>query len=99
MKRIFLSLGFSGRPEKEVREEINKAMEAIRKMRPDEELEFVHNYEYTGANNIECLGQAIKQLSTCDEAYFINHWSRHKGCMVEMYLCMTYDIKYDFVCV
>ena len=36
MKRIFLSLGFSARPERIVREEIEKAIEAIKAERPHE---------------------------------------------------------------
>lgn len=98
MKRIFLSLGFSGRTEEAVRSDIDKAKELISSKYINEEIEFVHNYEYTGANRVECLGEAIKKMSTCDIVYFINNWHlSHNGSMIEKYICGLYDIPWKLL--
>lgn len=93
-RRIFLSLGFSGRSEDAIMEEIDKAKEIISKINPEEELEFIHNYEYKGSNRIECLGEAIKKMSTCDIVYFIGHWYKHNGCLIEETVCELYNIPH-----
>ena len=94
MKRIFLSLGFRGRSEKDIMKDIYKAEEIITLSYPDEDIEFVHNYDYVGNNSVECLGEAIKKMSTCDEVYFINNWVDHKGCRIENKVCILYAIPY-----
>lgn len=93
MKRIFLSLGFSGRSEKDVMDEIDLAKKLIL-FDCDEELEFVHNFDYVGVTRVECLGEAIKKMSTCDMVYFINNWEEHKGCIIEKQVCELYKIPY-----
>ena len=93
MKRIFLSLGFSGRTEKDIIEDINFA-KTLLVSHYDEELEIIHNYDYNGNNRVECLGEAIKKLSTCDIVCFINNWRNHKGCVIEKEICKAYDIPY-----
>lgn len=92
MKRIFLSLGFSGRKEEDVRNDIDKAKKLISLDFKNEEIEFVHNYDYIGNNRIECLGEAIKKISTCDCVYFIDNWWKHKGCVIEYEVCKNYEI-------
>lgn len=97
MKKIFLSLGFNGRTEEDVMSDIDNAKKWICSNYPEEEFEFVHNYDYIGGNRIECLGEAIKKMSTCDHVYFINDWFFHKGCMVEKKVCELYKIEHDSI--
>ena len=97
MKRIFLSLGFSGRSEEKVMEDINNAKEYIKSIHKDEEIEFIHNYYYNGVNRVECLGEAIKKMSACDFVYFINNWSDHKGCVIENNICELYNINHGTI--
>ena len=92
MKKIFLSLGFSGRPEEIIRKEIEGAKELIKSYYHDEKLEFIHNYDYTGDNSVECLGEAIKKISECDKVYFINNWYDYNGCIIEKKVCEIYYI-------
>lgn len=100
MKKIFLSLGFNGKPETIIMDEINRAKQEISSKFPDEEqIEFVHNYEYEGSNRVECLGEAIKKMATCDFVYFINEWYEHKGCLIEMQVCNLYQINHTSIIV
>lgn len=94
MKKIFLSLGFSGRKEKDIIEDIDYAKALLIAHYENDELEFVHNYYYNGNNKVECLGEAIKKLSTCDLVCFINNWRDHKGCLIEKEVCKLYEISY-----
>jgi len=41
---------------------------------------------------VYCLGEAIKLLSTCDEALFSEDYDDAKGCRVEMAVCDIYHI-------
>jgi hypothetical protein len=93
MKKIFLSLGFSGRTKEEIQKEIEAAKDYIkRSYYPDEEVQFVDNYDYAGSNRVECLGEAIKKMSVCDKVYFINNWFSYKGCLIEKKVCYDYNI-------
>ena len=92
MKKVFLSLGFSGRTKEEIMNDIEKAKEIIIKYNPDEEIEFIHNYDYESDNRLECLGEAIKKMSTCSEVYFIGYWDKYRGCKAEFYICELYNI-------
>lgn len=99
MKRVFLSLGFSDRPESDVMDDISKAEELITSYYPNEELDFIHNYDYIGHSRVECLGQAIKKMAICDIVYFINDWDKHKGCIIEHKVCELYGIEHKFIIV
>jgi hypothetical protein len=92
--KVFLSLGFSGRPEAEVKKEIDDAINFIKMYYPDTEFEFIHNYDYEGNNRVECLGEAIKKMSACDRVYFINKWRKHNGCLIEKNICEIYNIPH-----
>ena len=97
MKKIFLSLGFKERSTENIIRDIGKAIRLITPLYPDEELKFIHNYDYVGVNRIECIGEAIKKMSTCDKVYFINDWFNYNGCIVEMQVCELYDMEYETI--
>ena len=94
MMKIFLSLPFSGRTKEEVIQDIENAKELISTKYPDQDLEFIHNYDYEGVNRVECLGEAIKKMATCDKVYLINDWFSHKGCIIEKTVCELYDLHF-----
>lgn len=100
MKRIFLSLGFRGKGEERILNEIDKMKEKITSYYPNEELEFVHNYFYQGNNRVECLGEALKKMSTCDIVYFLTDdlmYNIFKGCHIEKKVCEIYNITHKFI--
>lgn len=97
MRRIFLSLGFVKKPVLEVMYDISKAQEMITPHYKDKSIEFIHNYDYTATNKIECLGEAIKNMSSCDIVYFINDWSDHDECIVQKKVCELYNIEHKII--
>ena len=79
-----------------------------------EEIEFVHNFKemevttntfdpFDGERKTPALyylGRAINKMAYCDGVYFGNGWSKARGCMIEMEICVKYGIprfinKYD----
>ena len=105
MKKVFLSLGFKGKTEEQVNNEIEKAKKRIAAYYECGEdlefvnVEFIHNYDYVGVNRVECLGEAIKKMSRCDKVYFINDWFNYNGCSIEKEICELYDISHETVIV
>ena len=95
MKTIFLSLGFHGRTESEVMEKIEEMKKIAITRNPNQDIKFIHNYDYNGENRVECLGEAIKKMSSCDYVYF-NYCdiSKHKGCQIEKKICELYNINH-----
>lgn len=95
MKKVFISVGMTGRAEIEVRNDIKRASENIRKLY-GKEVEIVHNYDCVapeGAERLWYLGEAIKQLGDCDVCYFVRNWMLSDGCLVERYICGLYSIN------
>ena len=98
MKRVFLSLGMRGRSDDSIIEDIYNAKEFISsKYYPSEQVEFIHNFDYSSNNMVECLGEAIKKMSSCDHAYFINKWYKHDECIIEKHVCELYDIPHTVI--
>ena len=93
-KRVFLSLGFRNRTEEEIISDIEQAKNIIISEYPYDEFEFIHNYYYEGDNRVECLGEAIKKMSTCHIAAFISGWPNYRGCKAELEICRSYNIPH-----
>lgn len=94
MKKVFISVGMSGRNEIDVRNDIKRASENIRKLY-GEEVEIVHNYDCVapeGSGRLYYLGEAIKQLGDCDVCYFVRNWALSDGCVAERHVCGLYSI-------
>lgn len=104
MKKIFLSLPMSGRSDEEIQAQIEEMKAEFLLKNPfceGEEIVFVDNLE----NDIDpsrCidvktepllyLGEAIRKLAYCDGVYFGKGWSKARGCMIEMEVCVKYGI-------
>ena len=106
MKKIFLSLPMSGRSDEEIMAQIEEMKARFLLKNPfgkGEEIIFVDNLE----NDIDpssCidvktepllyLGEAIRKLAYCDGVYFGKGWSKARGCLIEMEVCVKYSIPY-----
>lgn len=104
MKKIFLSLPMSGRSDEDIQAQILEMKAEFLLKNPfykGEQIVFVDNLE----NDIDpsrCvdvktapllyLGEAIRKLAYCDGVYFGNGWSKARGCLIEMEVCVKYDI-------
>lgn len=96
MRKIFISVPMTGREEIDVRNDIKKASENIRKLY-GEDFEIIHNYDYKAPENAErlwYLGEAIKQLGECDICWFVDGWRKSNGCTIEYCICRHYGIKF-----
>ena len=94
MKKVFISVGMTGRAEIDVRNDIKRASENIRKLY-GKDVEIVHNYDCVapeGSGRLYYLGEAIKQLGECDVCYFVRNWEHSDGCVVERHICGLYSI-------
>ena len=96
MKRVFISVGMSGRPEEEVKQDLWRARYNIAKHFAPEQVEIVDNYSTVGpegCGRLWYLGEAIKLLGTCDAVYFTKGYSNHNGCIIERGICDLYGIE------
>lgn len=41
-----------------------------------------------------CMGKTIEKLLECDEVIFADGWADSKGCRLEHYACVNYEIPY-----
>lgn len=104
MKRIFLSLPMSGRNDEEIEKQYYEMVEKFidAKLFDDEDIIFDWNFNYTPEKNASpvitepllYLGEAIQKMAYCDGVYFGKGWSKARGCLIEMEVCVKYDIPY-----
>lgn len=95
--RVFISQPMNGKTYSEIKNERKKAIEAVRKEYPDEEIEFIDNLfeeDYEISNPMWCLGNSITLLSDADLAYFADGWQDARGCRIEFECAMAYGIKF-----
>ena len=96
MKKVFLSVGFKDRDEKEIRRRFGKLMRMWTMAFPDDEFEFVENYSEPGpedAGRLWYLGRAIQKLGDCDAVVFDNDYDNFTGCLTEEYVSEMYGIE------
>ena len=95
--RVFISQPMNGKTYSEIKNERKKAIEAVRKEYPDEEIKIIDNLleeDYEIANPMWCLGNSIELLSTADVAYFAEGWNNARGCRIEFICAYEYGIKF-----
>lgn len=97
--KVFLSLGMSGREEKDVLNDIEEATTYIHSLFPDYEI--VHTYFQEEAPKdaglTYYLGKSIQVLGGCDQVWFINDWENYRGCRIEHEICELYGIPYSYL--
>lgn len=94
MKKVFISVPMNGREEFDIRIDIKRASENIRKIY-GEDVEIIHNYDCVAPENagrLWYLGEAIKQLGKCDICYFVDGWAESNGCRIEHEICDLYEV-------
>lgn len=108
MYTVFISTPMHGKTKKEVEKRLidisRKAMDAacIKFGWKHDEVWWSSNVDcpLPGPLNknprIFCLGNAIKELSTVDAVYFDEGWEYSKGCNVERYVALNYEIPVLF---
>lgn len=97
---VFISLPMSGIPDDMIREDIQKAKDAylVVTKRNIQDVAFVDNMSCqmpvgtVQKEGVWYLGEALKLLSKCDEAFFWLGWRGARGCTVEHDVCVLYHI-------
>ena len=96
--KVFLSLGMSGRDEKDILHDIAEATHYAKSMYAESatECEVINTYNQEeapeDAGPTYYLGKSIQVLGGCDQAWFINNWKDYRGCRAEYEICGLYDI-------
>lgn len=109
--KVFISLKMNGRPDDEIQEDMNKALEILKE---DEDVVNNENFKDSGtfeivetlkhenipknASRLWYLGASIQKLADADIVYFYDNWWQAKGCWVEFIAANVYDkeIVYDY---
>ena len=95
MKKVFVSVGMSGREDRDVARDIYDAYWEIYGMF-DGDVKIFDNWGCVGpsdAGRLWYLGEAIKKLGDCDACYFCKDWRKYKGCRIEREVCELYGIE------
>ena len=85
--KVFVSTPFKGKSEKEVRTCLAET-ERLLKKKLGENVEVVHNYDFTLENNgcdsrMACMAEAIRKMSECDAIVMRGDWQEARGCLIE----------------
>ena len=102
-KVVFISLPMSGFSDKYVKASIEIAKAAYLTITKLDitQVAFVHNHDCTMIGHSEMdqnhlaiwyLGEALKRLAECDEAFFWLGWREARGCQIEHDVCIRYGI-------
>ena len=95
MVKVFISVGMSGREERDVLRDIDRVGRKAWDMF-GEDVGIYDNYYCDmpdDAGRLWCLGEAIKILGNCDICYFVKDWQNYKGCRAEYEICKLYGIE------
>lgn len=104
VKKVFLSLPFSGRTKAEVIEDMEEMKERYLNANRSEaeRIQFVTTYycpkeiddkaKVSKHPNLVYLGYALETMSQCDDVIFSERWQTARGCQVER---LAYDLYFD----
>lgn len=95
--RVFISQPMNGKTDAEIKNERKKAIEAVRKEYPDEQIIIIDNLseeDYEIDNPMWNLGESLKLLSTADLAFFAEGWDNAIGCLIEHECAVVYGIEF-----
>jgi len=98
--KLFISQGMRGKTDEDILTERNKAIEIVREMFPDNEVEVLDSF-FQGeeepadvkASGLWLLGKSFQFLAKADVAYFADGWERYRGCRMEHNACLKYGVK------
>lgn len=94
MKRIFISQPMRGKTDKEIVEEREKVISAI-KTTIDDEVEIMDTFfaDHGSRTPLQNLAKSLYMLSDADIAVFIEGWEYARGCAIEHKCCVEYGIE------
>lgn len=94
MKRLFVSLPMRGKKKDEIRDNMQKAYEKVKKLYPYEEIElmdiFVDPACDLKAFPIFCLSESLKLMAQANIIYFAPGWKEARYCKVQQQVATMY---------
>ena len=97
MKKVFISLPITSRPEKTLEERIAEAKKEAWLMAnvfKKEGYEVVTPFDVTtdGMSEAQCIGACITALLECDCVFFCLGWKNSRGCRIEHFIATEHNI-------
>ena len=98
MKKVFISLPITSRPEPILEERIAEAKKEAWLMANvfrKEGYDPITPFDVTkdGMTEAQCIGACITALLECDCVYFCKYWFNSRGCRIEKYVSMEHNIE------
>lgn len=94
MKKLFISQPMRGKTDKEIIAIRNKAIEDAKEIigEPVEVIDSFFQKAPVDVKPLWYLGKSLELLSTADVAYFVEGWQDARGCKVEHFCAVEYNI-------
>lgn len=96
---VFISQPMRNRSDEEIKAERKKIMEYVQKLYPNEKAEEIDSFFDVDKLDINSknvpllmLGMSLELLAEADVAAFADGWSIARGCRVEHFAAILYDI-------
>ena len=93
---VFISQPMRNRSEEEIKAERQKIMEYVQKFYPNEKAEEINSFFDMDVQSknvpLRMLGMSLELLAEADVAVFADGWSMARGCRVEHFAAILYDI-------
>lgn len=91
LKKVFVSLPMGGLSEEQIRKSQATALEKVKEI-VGQDVELIDTYLDLGegATVYDYIGESIKLFSQADYIYFVDGWSKAKGCEVERTVAQLY---------
>ena len=98
MKKVFISLPITSRPEPTLEERISEAKNIswlMANVFEKEGYEVVAPFDVTteGMTEAQCIGACITALLECDYVYFCKGWETSRGCRIEHLVAVEHNIE------
>ena len=98
MKKVFISLPITSRPEPTLEERISEAKKEAWLMANvfrKEGYEPITPFDVTkdGMSEAQCIGACITALLECDCVYFCKGWETSRGCRIEHLVAVEHNIE------
>ena len=110
MKTVFLSLPMKNRTDEDIKQTIKSMARIILAMYPEEDIQFVDNFNFTHSftneeedkaknKSLLYLGEAIQKMAHCDhiaviENHNCNLYNYNRGCYIEAEVARNYGLHF-----
>ena len=94
--KVFISQPMKDKTNEEIKEERNRAIEAIYAEYGEDEVEIINSFFENAPHNAKpvwFLAKSLELLSTADLVYFIKGWDKYRGCKIENTVAKEYGYK------